>query len=440
MIDRIHPSRRHFLCGATAGAGLLLLPGAARAGVTGGPHASFRMTGSNRLPLWTFMASGTYTSATGSVHDIHRARFTVPPGDGFLVGSRAGTIYTMRGDRVPEGLTPLARFHRPRGYRPFRDQPKAAISVLTPLPPVDDPAARARAATIAAGDGVPGRGIGVGVLDAPADLRPPTALPDHGPVRWDPKHRRVLVRESGAVVEGLNLAGAMIHIRPEARDVTVRNCRVDYTGSVFGIRAEGPGAVIEHCEVFTRPGGPHAERGGTAVLLRRDATVRRSVIRDTLADGIAFRIGEGQDCLIEENVIRTGGFATGAHCDAIQMTAGCEGTVIRRNWIDNRCDTHASVFGSRSMSERYKCNVPVYLNADRGAIREVLIAENIITGGVFQMAAIPEDGHVMRDIVVRDNAFFSHQLQFGVVHPRSDPRALVVSGNYDAQSGVLLGL
>lgn len=111
------------------------------------------------------------------------------------------------------------------------------------------------------------RGAGY-VYDAGSDT---FSHPEHGPLD---KTGSITTSKDGQVIEGVDVAG---RITVKHDNVTIRNCRVVYDGSMYAIDAgryttTGADTLIEHCDI-THNGANAWEAFGTYV---KDGTIRWS--------------------------------------------------------------------------------------------------------------------------------------------------------------------
>ncbi len=199
----------------------------------------------------------------------------------------------------------------------------------------------------------PGTQDGRGSKPGPHNTGPsdPTILEAVGPMT---------ITKEGTVIENFRMSGMLI-IR--ADNVTVRNFVIDGKGSRYGIRCSfgNKGILIEDGEVYNVLSSSVYGGGLTA---------RRLNLHESGGDG--FKTSSGS--VVESCWVHHLGTAPGAHADCNQTRSG-QSLIFRGNFFDLPIDIGAP----------YKSNACLIIQTGLGAINDVLIENNWLTGGNFTL-------------------------------------------------------
>lgn len=245
-------------------------------------------------------------------------------------------------------------------------------------------------------------------------LKKPTTLPSgQGDIVFRDRRGEPLklieIQKDGAVLDGYDLRGTFVIVT--ANDVTVRNCLADATSWYTIDQYSGfSGLVVEYC-TFT--GGREADLA--AFVASRDGamTVRRNEFIKAPAD-VIHTVGG----LVEENYISGGGYAEGAHADAIWVSQSLTPTmIIRGNFIDWTKQPGAVVLPNNA----------VRIAAEKGPITSVLVENNVLLGGSFTVST-DGAGNVVRKNIIDEG-------KWGALYPREQPPDLVYENNVRAGTG-----
>lgn len=221
-----------------------------------------------------------------------------------------------------------------------------------------------------------------------------------------------VVRDSGAVIEGLNIRGGVVI---DAPNVTLRNCRITYDGFyVVLIKGGIKGTVIQNCEIDNLGSGGQCIAGQGSFL--------RNNLRNC-ADGIA--VG-GDDTLIEGNYIHDMRGTPDSHFDGIQADGNLSHLTIRNNTIINE-----NIQTSAIMVDNYA-----------GPIDGVLIEKNLLIGGGYTVYLNEVAKGQLRGGPVTNVTFINNQLagwHWGGLDLRTELGNMpTISGNINKMSGATI--
>lgn len=207
----------------------------------------------------------------------------------------------------------------------------------------------------------------------------------------------VKVTQDGAVIENLDVSGT---IKVEAKDVTIRNCRIDGGGgSAYGIHAlYATNLTIEKVEIV---------RNTSAGVYGRNFTLTEANIHEQGGDGIK---AEGNN-LIEKCWIHHLGMIEGAHADGSQ-TRGGSNIVFRHNFFDMPSPSSPNGEGPP-----YKSNATFFIGAETSDISGVIIEDNLLNGGNYTIyfGAHPSTGYKVYDCLIRNN-WFLRDFKYGPLY------------------------
>lgn len=206
----------------------------------------------------------------------------------------------------------------------------------------------------------------------------------------------------GTVIENRRVIDV---IRPNAGNITIRNCIL--LGGWFAVDAtsSASGLVIEDCTVI---GGANS---GIALTNVTGATIRRNNVSGG-SDGM--KVG-GSNITVMDNYIHDLDTTEESHNDGIQCSS-TTGLIFRHNWIESPDTSCIAMFQGQ------------------GSWTNVLIENNHLTGPGYPLYAAGSSGSYIQ---VKDNSFGTWG--FG---PVSDWNAAglgnVWSGNYLASTGAVV--
>jgi hypothetical protein len=216
----------------------------------------------------------------------------------------------------------------------------------------------------------------------------------------------VTVSTDGAVVENLDVTGT---ISIEADNVTVRNVRVTSGGGKYliSIALGRSGVVIEDVEL-------NGLRISTHGVVHGGYTARR-VNMYGVGDG--FRAGS--DTVIEDSWVHDlghdGAFDSSPHYDAVQSVGG-NNIVIRNNRLEGPFRGQTSA---------------IIMKADFAAITNVVIENNLLSGGTYSLYLVSEDGYpaLGSDVQVRNNVWVRDSWKFGPLSRANGGQGTTFTGN-----------
>jgi hypothetical protein len=208
----------------------------------------------------------------------------------------------------------------------------------------------------------------------------------------------IRVTTNGAVVEGLDIKGAITVL---ANDVTIRKVRIA-SGDYYPIRYfdnDNTGLVVEDSEIAATSGNV------TSAIAFRNYTARRLNVHGS-ADG--FKADE--NVLIEDCYIHDLSNGAGEHNDGVQSTGG-KGVTIRHNTI-----------GGAS-------NACVQAGDENGATQNMTIDCNWLDGGGYTLNIRGKGATLPKNTRVTNNRF-GRNAQYGP-WAIDDPNPVVTGNVYD---------
>jgi len=196
----------------------------------------------------------------------------------------------------------------------------------------------------------------------------------------------ITISTDGAVVENLDVTG---QITVTADNVTIRNFRIDASGSWYGLQnSGGSNLVIEDGEVFG---------SRSAGVLGSNLTARRLYLHDHGGDALKV----GSNSLVEYCFIEKNGTNADAHADGNQTRGGSNITFRYNNiWMP-------SPGTSNYPGTPYKSNAAFMLEL---GISNFVVENNWLNGGTYTVyCPSPE----MSGVIVRNNRF-GRDYQYGL--------------------------
>ncbi len=171
----------------------------------------------------------------------------------------------------------------------------------------------------------------------------------------------ITVREDGAVLENLDVTG---RIKIEAHDVTIRNFRIDATGTSYGVLTNQgyTGLLLADGEIFNM---------NSAAVLGTGFTALRLNIHDSGGDGFKVQ-GGTEPTLVAYSWIHHLGKNKGAHADGNQSRSGANIT-----FSFNHCDMPITD------PAPYKSNACFILQTAEGPLDHFTISNNWLNGGNY---------------------------------------------------------
>jgi len=234
----------------------------------------------------------------------------------------------------------------------------------------------------------------------------PTAFPGPGNTGVPPGahltlHRGDLILlQPGDVVSNVEVHGC---VSVQAPDVTLRSIRVV---GACGIHNESTGLVVEDSTI---DGGRNANAVGVSF---GNYTLRRVEVVGT-GDGARAN----GNVHIEDSWVHGLVEGPGGHNDGIQITEGSNIT-LRHNTVDNPLSQTSAIM----------------IGADQGDVADVLVQDNLLSGGSYALyaGANISGGFTVRDVRLVGNQFsrvrFARAARYGPVNVRND-EAISMSGN-----------
>ncbi|WP_082479861.1 VCBS domain-containing protein [Rhizobium sp. Leaf384] len=232
----------------------------------------------------------------------------------------------------------------------------------------------------------------------------------------------LVISKDGTALDGFNFSGVSINV--QANNVVIKNSYFDASVGMYAINAfAGTKNLTVENSTFD---GLKLDRSSYNVFISskgENTVIKDSEFLNAPNDGITLQSGQ-----ISGNVISGGGYATGAHSDAIWIGATNGAVVISDNVIDWRSSADAPV----------ATNNAVRVTSEMGNIDNVLIKGNIILGG--SASVLVTDGATLThtasqvgtvtNVVVTNNVV--DQAQYFDLYPTGRPADLVYRDNLHA--------
>lgn len=171
------------------------------------------------------------------------------------------------------------------------------------------------------------------------------------------------ITTDGAIIENIDLTG---RIKIEADNVTIRNFRIDATGTSYGILTNSgyTGLLLEDGEIMNM---------SSAAILGTGFTALRLNIHDSGGDG--FKVQSGTNpTLVAYSWIHHLGTNDSAHADGNQSRSGANIT-----FLYNNCDMPITD------PAPYKSNACFMLQTAEGPLDNMTIKNNWLNGGNFTL-------------------------------------------------------
>lgn len=202
---------------------------------------------------------------------------------------------------------------------------------------------------------------------------------------------RLYITEDGFVLQNKKLTGSVF---VKADNVTIKNCWIRGTQG-FSIRHEGKNLSIEYCKLESA--GNVAGENISNYKAENNYTLKYCDI-----SGFGDGIKAGNDTLIEFNYIHDLAGDPEYHSDCIQVMQG-KNIKIRNNTLLARWKTQTSV---------------VILKNDIGAISEVMIEGNFMSGGAYVFYNVGGTDVFFKNNIIEKGSW---QWQGSPVYPKNSP-------------------
>ncbi len=196
------------------------------------------------------------------------------------------------------------------------------------------------------------------------------AIEKPGPFNTGPYDTNILkpigsmtITTDGAVIENIDLTG---RIKIEANDVTIRNFRIDATGTSYGVLTNSGHSrlLLEDGEIMNM---------SSAAILGTGFTALRLNIHNSGGDG--FKVQSGTNpTLVAYSWIHHLGTNEGAHADGNQSRSGANIT-----FLYNNCDMPITD------PSPYKSNACFMLQTAEGPLDNLTIKNNWLNGGNYTL-------------------------------------------------------
>jgi hypothetical protein len=183
------------------------------------------------------------------------------------------------------------------------------------------------------------------------------------PIYYDAAHNCVVVTQSGITLSGYNFSGTSVEVF--ANNVTIQNCTFSATGTYSLVQNTSYSGMVVKNSTFM--GGNNNPSFGDFITSGDGAaTITGNTFLN--APGDAIHIDNGT---ISGNYIAGGGYAAGAHSDAIWVPNTTGSVTITGNTIDwtNNSDALATT------------NDAIRITTEKGNTSNVTVSNNILLGG-----------------------------------------------------------
>lgn len=234
-------------------------------------------------------------------------------------------------------------------------------------------------------------------------------------IYYNASSRILVVTRDGMSLEGIDFRGVSVYV--QANNVTLSNVRFDASQGEVGVRGVSGYAnlTIDHATFD----GLKLDKHYLPVLATgTNTTVTNSLFVNLPSDAITLASGR-----ITNNVIDGGGYATGAHADAIAISGiRTNGPIlIENNVIDWRNEPDA----------RADTNNAVRITSDKGPVSDITVSQNVLLGGAYSVGVEEDWGGrgSIKDVSVVDNVIDAGV--YGTLFP-SRPADLVFEDNVRA--------
>ncbi len=259
---------------------------------------------------------------------------------------------------------------------------------------------------------LPGIDTVVGATLVPAALKSFKSLTTNGsaPIFYDAVHNVVIVKQSGFVLDGYDLRGTAVSV--QASNVTISNSLFDAAAGYYSIRQVAGASGLN----ITRNTFDGAKAATSLVDFIAGGTGYVSITNNRFLNspGDMISISSG---VVSNNYMAGGGYAPGAHADAIWVTGTTGPVTITNNFIDWTTPSDAPA----------GTNQAIRITSEAGPARDVTVSNNFLAGGAYTIQAA--FGGVATDysnININNNTIgFA---TYASLYPTSNP-ALITSGN-----------
>lgn len=223
---------------------------------------------------------------------------------------------------------------------------------------------------------IPGLDYSVGTPLPTSSLKSVTSLPTSGAgITYDAVNHVVRITQDGANLNGYNLSGVRVMVM--ANNVTIQNCLFTASANInTSITQLAPysGTTVQY---NTFDGQKLNSLVYTDFISSSSGTINinHNSFVNSPADMIAITGGS-----VTDNYFSGGGYATGAHADAIWVPSTTAPVVISGNYIDWRNQS-----GAQEPTDN-----AVRITPEQGNISNVTVTNNVLLGGNWTIYASNE--------------------------------------------------
>jgi Ca2+-binding RTX toxin-like protein len=252
-----------------------------------------------------------------------------------------------------------------------------------------------------------------------------TSLASFNGVYYNKSLNVIAITKDGVTLDGYDFRGVSINV--QADDVTIRNSTFDASTGIYAINAF-PGTKNLTVDYSTFDGLKLDKIGYADFITARgeNTTLTHNAFLDAPSDGVVIQSGT-----ISGNYFAGGGYATGAHADAIWIGATNAPVVIADNVIDWRVRADAPT----------ATNNAVRIASEMGNISDVLVKNNIILGGSYTV--LVSDGATQAKTVLQMGSITGVKVvgnvvdygKFGDLYPTSRPKDMIYADNLHTHGG-----
>lgn len=271
-------------------------------------------------------------------------------------------------------------------------------------------------------------------FDYTPGIRPGTALKDfrslpawgtNNAITYDVNSNRVFVSGDNVVVDGYDFSGTSVTVR--GNNVTVSNSKFDISSPTMTYAlTQASGFSGMHVINNDFDGMKADVLRGYINASNENINIRYNQFINSPSDAVTITNG-----VVDHNYFSGGGYATGAHADAIWVPRTTGPVSITNNFVDYRPSGDAAAAPNNA----------IRILPELGDIANVTVTNNVLLGGTYTVhVATAQSWQTQRtitDVKVTDN--FIAAASHGDLYPTSQPADLVYQSNTATQITPFIG-
>jgi serralysin len=235
-------------------------------------------------------------------------------------------------------------------------------------------------------------------------------------VIYNPLTKTLHIKQDGVTLSGYNFGGVTVSV--EANNVTLKNSAFDASHGVYSvIQAKGKaGLTVEHSSFdglkLNKPFADFIHGGDGFVKIAYNS------FKNAPSDAIQLKQG-----VVDHNFISGGGYATGAHADAISIDGANGKITITNNFIDyrNAADAPAKTTSALAIGNYFGDN------------QDIVVQKNILLGGAYTVYVQDFGTYNYSKVEITGNIVGSGT--WGDLYPNRRPDELVFQNDSKTQIG-----